>query len=705
MHFGKISFICTLFFAPLTNSCGDYAYPEDLQMEYFESGFKGSISEYVASLGGSRYSSSTPRLQEDDDHTGAASLISEKHTQAFRSLSEKEEGKHYNPFPDMEDLLNEEITFNMFEEVFSHFPSHLRLLTQMVHAEGFDPHQTDGTSKKTLLNVFFDASKKHYAKKHEQTLQLLEDMEKEHLEKKRKERAKLEKESCQRIFEHTKNYIKSALKDTIKFSIHDFGDLFEYGDWADAETLLLLKQMLDKFDATTPAKTSVGDTSTLLKQYYLFCGPRVTDDNSRTLPLEPIRLMLEKKIDPRFVSGNDESFEESIQNASNITNQAAILALIEELCPSEKTTSSSVPSIPATAPVTTPRLLSSTVSPVLSSVIDTPEQKKEPKCIKKIRAKLLEKTPPITFDNFDAVFENTNCDDPELLTNMLKAKTFDPNMIQGGCTLLTRYLYQVDVKHSKRIPCTLKQSVIKVLIENGCDPHFDRGPYRSFVKAIKHNKNLSDTEKEILLAFVMNPNTAALETAAAPAIAPVSNSTMLASCIATSKTAPDDDGIKQPKKDPSSRFTVYTVLSTAQSPVYPPSLPSPSDKAKARQRSLSQYHVDHIKEKFTYEELAMAIRCLDGEKAEDIQFLEKILKSHANIHEKNSHDHNQLFSLIPRDDTPISLPLLQVLLKAGINPSTFMKYLKNSFSCLNQTSAQAAYECCQKFLARNSSLS
>ena len=107
------------------------------------------------------------------------------------------------------------------------------------------------------------------------------------------------------------------------------------------------------------------------------------------------------------------------------------------------------------------------------------------------------------------------------------------------------------------------------------------------------------------------------------------------------------------------------------------------------------------KKKFTYEQLAMTIRCLDGKKAEDVAFLQKILNFHANATKRDSHGNTHLFSLIPDDNTPVSLELLQVLLEAKTNPFAFMKHLKDPFCSIERTRTQAAYECCQKFLDKN----
>ncbi len=97
MHFRKISFICSLFFAPLTNSCGDYNYPEDFQMEYFASGFQGSIKEYAVSLRVSHQNSDPAFIAlQEDDYTGSRPTNG-KRTRKFRPLSKEEEEHDATP--------------------------------------------------------------------------------------------------------------------------------------------------------------------------------------------------------------------------------------------------------------------------------------------------------------------------------------------------------------------------------------------------------------------------------------------------------------------------------------------------------------------------------------------------------------------------------------------------------------------------------
>ena len=88
MHFGKISFVCTLFFSFLPNSCCDY--PEELQIKYFESGFQGSINEYAASL---TKNDRTALFPEDDEYYSASLASKRIRTKKFRPLSEEEENR------------------------------------------------------------------------------------------------------------------------------------------------------------------------------------------------------------------------------------------------------------------------------------------------------------------------------------------------------------------------------------------------------------------------------------------------------------------------------------------------------------------------------------------------------------------------------------------------------------------------------------
>jgi hypothetical protein len=131
-----------------------------------------------------------------------------------------------------------------------------------------------------------------------------------------------------------------------------------------------------------------------------------------------------------------------------------------------------------------------------------------------------------------------------------------------------------------------------------------------------------------------------------------------------------------------------------------PLLPRPGDRKYILRNC--QFHLQNSKENFTCDEVNALIQVVDDKSEDELQFLATVLKASATIHEVDILDKNHFWSLIPYDETFLSLKKLRILLEAGIDPrkkragnESFMEYLDHSLTISN---AREAHEHCRRYL-------